>query len=206
MWERTLSVNGFSKTFAMTGWRLGHLAGPKHFVAACGRIQSQATTSASSISQKAGVWAIPEKVVLLGEVEPLERSLSCKGSSNEGIDKERVLKDRTAVEVYFDHMRSFRVEFDEFIEKGIISEIEIGLGPCGELRYPSYPVNHGWKYPGIGEFPRYDQCLSKSLKKAVEAMGHLFWAKGPDNAGHYNSCPHETVFFCDRGAHDGWKQ
>lgn len=49
-------------------------------------------------------------------------------------------------------MRSFRVEFDEFFANGIISEIEIGLGPCGELRYPSYPANHGWKYPGIGEF------------------------------------------------------
>ena len=61
---------------------------------------------------------MPEKFVLLGEVEPLERSLSCKGSSDEGIDKERVLKDRTAVEVYFDYMRSFRVEFDEFTEKG----------------------------------------------------------------------------------------
>lgn len=49
-------------------------------------------------------------------------------------------------------MRSFRVEFNEFFEDGIISEIEVGLGPCGELRYPSYPAKHGWKYPGIGEF------------------------------------------------------
>ncbi|XP_058179519.1 bifunctional aspartate aminotransferase and glutamate/aspartate-prephenate aminotransferase-like isoform X2 [Rhododendron vialii] len=58
MWERTLTVNGFSKTFAMTGWRLGYLAGPKHFVAACGKIQSQATSGASSISQKAAVAAL----------------------------------------------------------------------------------------------------------------------------------------------------
>ena len=49
-------------------------------------------------------------------------------------------------------MRSFRVEFDKFFEEGIISEIEVGLGLCGELRYPSYPERHGWKYPGIGEF------------------------------------------------------
>ncbi|KAL7223447.1 hypothetical protein ACSBR1_024983 [Camellia fascicularis] len=41
MWERTLIVNGFSKTFAMTGWRLGYLASPKHYVVACGKIQSQ---------------------------------------------------------------------------------------------------------------------------------------------------------------------
>ncbi|XP_022894036.1 bifunctional aspartate aminotransferase and glutamate/aspartate-prephenate aminotransferase-like isoform X1 [Olea europaea var. sylvestris] len=44
MWDRTLTVNGFSKAFAMTGWRLGYLAGPKHFVAACGKIQSQVGT------------------------------------------------------------------------------------------------------------------------------------------------------------------
>lgn len=58
MWERTLTVNGFSKAFAMTGWRLGYLAGPKHFVAACGKIQSQFTSGASSISQKAGIAAL----------------------------------------------------------------------------------------------------------------------------------------------------
>lgn len=55
-------------------------------------------------------------------------------------------------QVYFDYMRSFRIEFGEFFEDGVISEIEIGLGPCGELRYPSYPIKHGWRYPGIGEF------------------------------------------------------
>uniref|UniRef100_A0A0E0CAW8 Bifunctional aspartate aminotransferase and glutamate/aspartate-prephenate aminotransferase n=1 Tax=Oryza meridionalis TaxID=40149 RepID=A0A0E0CAW8_9ORYZ len=58
MWDRTLTVNGFSKAFAMTGWRLGYLAAPKHFVAACGKIQSQFTSGASSISQKAGLAAL----------------------------------------------------------------------------------------------------------------------------------------------------
>ncbi|KAI5669926.1 hypothetical protein M9H77_19779 [Catharanthus roseus] len=58
MWERTLTVNGFSKAFAMTGWRLGYLAGPKHFVSACGKLQSQFTSGASSISQKAAVAAL----------------------------------------------------------------------------------------------------------------------------------------------------
>ncbi|KAL3613413.1 hypothetical protein CASFOL_042676 [Castilleja foliolosa] len=58
MWDRTLTVNGFSKAFAMTGWRLGYIAGPKHFVAACGKIQSQSTSGASSISQKAAVAAL----------------------------------------------------------------------------------------------------------------------------------------------------
>nr|KJB24728.1 hypothetical protein B456_004G158600 [Gossypium raimondii]KJB24729.1 hypothetical protein B456_004G158600 [Gossypium raimondii] len=121
-----------------------------------------------------------------------------------GIDKERVLRGRTAVEVYFDYMRSFRVEFDEFFEDGIISMVEVGLGPCGELRYPSCPVKHGWRYPGIGEFQCYDQYMLKSLRKAAEMRGHSFWARGPDNAGSYNSQPHETGFFCDGGGYDGY--
>ncbi|KAM7275703.1 hypothetical protein ACFE04_017569 [Oxalis oulophora] len=121
-----------------------------------------------------------------------------------GIDKERVLRGRTAVEVYFDYMRSFRIEFDEYFEDGIISMVEVGLGPCGELRYPSSPVKHGWRYPGIGEFQCYDQYLLKSLRKAAEMRGHCFWARGPENAGSYNSQPNETGFFCDGGDYDGY--
>ncbi|KAJ4775715.1 Beta-amylase [Rhynchospora pubera] len=120
-----------------------------------------------------------------------------------GIDKERVLRGRTALEVYFDFMRSFRVEFNELFEDGVISEIEVGLGPCGELRYPSYAMEHGWRYPGIGEFQCYDQYLMKSLRNAAEGRGHSFWGKGPDNAGTYNSRPQDTKFFCDGGDYDG---
>mgnify|MGYP002776173952 FL=1 len=60
-------------------------------------------------------------------------------------------------------MRSFRQEFDSFFEDGTIVEIEVGLGPCGELRYPSYPERHGWKYPGIGEF----QVLGQTTQDLV---------------------------------------
>ncbi|KAK8664588.1 hypothetical protein V6N13_084370 [Hibiscus sabdariffa] len=58
MWERTLTVNGFSKAFVMTGWRLGYIAGPKHFVGACNKIQTHFSSGASSIAQKAGVAAL----------------------------------------------------------------------------------------------------------------------------------------------------
>lgn len=49
-------------------------------------------------------------------------------------------------------MQSFKTELGEFIDDGTITEVEVGLGPCGELRYPSYPETQGWKYPGTGEF------------------------------------------------------
>lgn len=40
----------------------------------------------------------------------------------------------------------------DFLESGTIIDIEVGLGPAGELRYPSYQDNQGWKFPGVGEF------------------------------------------------------
>lgn len=51
--DRILLINGFSKGFAMTGWRLGYLAGPAEIVKAVAKIQSQETSAPSSISQKA---------------------------------------------------------------------------------------------------------------------------------------------------------
>ena len=58
MHERTLTVNGFSKAYAMTGWRLGYLAAPRHFAKAAAAIQSQSTSGASSIAQHAAVAAL----------------------------------------------------------------------------------------------------------------------------------------------------
>lgn len=46
--------------------------------------------------------------------------------------------------------------------------------------------------------------MQHNLRRAAKLRGHSFWARGPDNAGHYNSRPHETGFFCDRGDYDGY--
>jgi aspartate aminotransferase len=56
--DRTLVVNGLSKAFAMTGWRLGYAAGPKALIAAMQMIQDQSTSNASSIGQRAAVAAL----------------------------------------------------------------------------------------------------------------------------------------------------
>jgi len=58
MKERTITVNGFSKAYAMTGWRLGYLAASAPIVQAAAKVQSQFTSAPSSISQKAGVAAL----------------------------------------------------------------------------------------------------------------------------------------------------
>lgn len=56
--ERTITVNGLSKTYAMTGWRLGYAAGPREIIAKMKTLQSQLLSNASSISQAAAVEAL----------------------------------------------------------------------------------------------------------------------------------------------------
>jgi aspartate aminotransferase len=56
--DRTITVNGFAKGFAMTGWRLGYLGAPKFIADACTKIQGQVTSGASSFGQKAGAVAL----------------------------------------------------------------------------------------------------------------------------------------------------
>ncbi len=56
--DRTLTMNGVSKSYSMTGWRIGYGAGPKDIIKAVAKIQSQSTTNPSSISQAAAVEAL----------------------------------------------------------------------------------------------------------------------------------------------------
>ena len=56
--DRVLTMNGVSKAYSMTGWRIGYAAGPKDIIKAIAKIQSQSTTNPSSISQAAAVEAL----------------------------------------------------------------------------------------------------------------------------------------------------
>src|SRR5690606_6321490 len=58
LYPRTLTVNGVSKTYCMTGWRIGYAAGPKEIVKAMAAIQSHSTTNPASISQYAALEAL----------------------------------------------------------------------------------------------------------------------------------------------------
>jgi aspartate aminotransferase len=58
LYGRTITINGVSKAYAMTGWRIGYCGGPKEIITAMGTIQGQSTSNASSISQKAAIAAL----------------------------------------------------------------------------------------------------------------------------------------------------
>lgn len=58
MWERTVTINGFSKSYAMTGWRLGYIAAPEYFVKHMTKVHQYDVTAASTMSQYAGIEAM----------------------------------------------------------------------------------------------------------------------------------------------------
>lgn len=58
LYDRTLTVNGVSKAYAMTGWRIGYAGGPEHLIAAMRKVQGQSTTNPCTISQWAAVEAL----------------------------------------------------------------------------------------------------------------------------------------------------
>ena len=65
--ERVLTMNGVSKSYAMTGWRIGYAAGPKEIIKAIAKIQSQSTSNPSSVSQAAAVEALSGKQDFISE-------------------------------------------------------------------------------------------------------------------------------------------
>ncbi len=82
LYDRTLTMNGVSKAYAMTGWRIGYCAGPKELIGAMRKIQSQSTSNPTSISQWAAVEAlngpqdfIPERAAIFKQRRDLVVSM-----------------------------------------------------------------------------------------------------------------------------------
>ncbi|KAL7587315.1 hypothetical protein Lser_V15G40380 [Lactuca serriola] len=115
-----------------------------------------------------------------------------------GVDNQPLFGGRTAIEMYSDYMKSFKENMVDFLEAELFTDIEVGLGPAGELRYPSYPQSQGWAFPGIGEFQCYDKYLKADFEEATTKVGHPEW-EFPNDAGEYNNKPNETGFFGSKG-------
>jgi aspartate aminotransferase len=68
LWERTITFNGFSKAYAMTGWRLGYMAGPKVFMNEIAKVQSHSITHATSFAMAGAVAALNGPQESIGEM------------------------------------------------------------------------------------------------------------------------------------------
>jgi len=120
-----------------------------------------------------------------------------------GVDGLPLFHGRTALQIYADFFTSLANTFTNYLKKGTINQIQVGMGPAGELRYPSYQLNK-WSYCGVGEFQCYDKYMLADLARAAAAASHPEWGSGgPNNAGTYNSHPESTGFFAANG-HDNY--
>ena len=78
MYDRTVTVNGVSKAFSMTGWRIGYIGAPEYIARACNKMQGQVTSGANCIGQKAAVTALehsPAKIKYMIDAFKERRSL-----------------------------------------------------------------------------------------------------------------------------------
>ena len=74
LYERTLTMNGVSKAYAMTGWRIGYAGGPEPLIKAMAKVMSQSTSNPCSISQWAAVEALNGPQDFIAEPRPRRSS------------------------------------------------------------------------------------------------------------------------------------
>merc|ERR1712216_240256 len=94
---------------------------------------------------------------------------------------------RTPLCCYRDYIAAFCKSCGDHIGT-TVCEIQVGMGPCGELRYPSYMLSDGWEYPGVGVFMCNDDAMQGMMKAArVTEPLDLHFDK--------NAMPDDTAFF-----------
>lgn len=100
---------------------------------------------------------------------------------------------RTPLQMYKDWFQAFNAKFSADFQS-TITEVQISMGPAGELRYPAYQLSQ-WSFCGVGMFQSFDNNAIASFKAAASAAGHSEWDSPPTDAGNYNSQPGDTSFF-----------
>lgn len=136
MKERTILVSGFSKAYAMTGWRMGYLAAPKELVAEMFKIHQYAIMCAPTVSQFAAIEALrngdDDIEYMTGEYNG-RRKILLKGLRNIGID----CFEPEGAFYAFPNISKFGLSSEEFCER-LLYEHKVGLvpgtafGECGE--------------------------------------------------------------------------
>jgi aspartate/methionine/tyrosine aminotransferase len=135
--ERSIVINGFSKSYAMTGWRLGYAAGDKNIINAIKKIQQSTTTCPTSFVQKAGIEALngPQDSikVMLNEYNRRRKYLVKSLNQIEGIN---CIMPKGAFYVFPDFsildMSSFEISKLLLEEEGVSSTPGSVFGKCGE--------------------------------------------------------------------------
>jgi len=164
--ERTLTMNGVSKAYSMTGWRIGYCAGPKKIIDAMRKLQSQSTSNPSSISQWAAVEALNGKKDflkgwLLSFEERRDRVVEMINSAN-GLTG---LKPKGAFYVY---PSCQKIIGKKTVEGNVISNDEDFA--MNLLKYKSVGVVHG---AAFGLSPYFRISYATSMQKLETACNRI---------------------------------
>ena len=162
MWERTITVSGFSKAYAMTGWRLGYLCAPEPLITQMHKIHQYAIMCAPTTSQLAAIEALKNgdsDIEMMASEYNRRRRYILNGLRDIGID---CFEAQGAFYVFPD-IRKFGLTSDEFCqrlldEKGVAIVPGNAFGSCGEgfarISY-AYSVDHITEaLEAMGEFVR----------------------------------------------------
>ncbi len=164
MGERTLTFNGFSKAYAMTGWRLAYVAGPKSYIAEVEKVHSHSATCATSFVQAAGVVALTGPQAFIGEmVEAWDRR-------------------RRAVAAGLNAVKGVRCPFPEGAFYAFADIRETGLTSLEAagllLREAHVAVVPGVAFGAAGEghlrlsFATSDHLLDQAVSQIGDVLGH----------------------------------
>ena len=152
LYERTLTMNGVSKAYSMTGWRIGYAGGPEWLIKAMGAVMTQTTSNPSSVSQWAAVEAlngtqdfIPKNQKLFQErrdlvVSMLNQAQGIKCPTPEGAfyvypSIEKLIGKKTPNGKMIDSDESFALELLEAECVALVHGGAFGLSPCFRISY-----------------------------------------------------------------------
>lgn len=162
MVERTLTFNGLSKAYAMTGWRLGYVAGPKAFISQLAVVNSHATTCATSFAQAGGTAALTGPQDVIREmVSAWDRR---RHLITDGINSIQGLKTNLVEGAFYSFVDAREIESDSVkLADRILKEVHVGVVP-----------GVAFGNSGEGHFRLSFATSDDELNRTVERLGKMF--------------------------------
>jgi aminotransferase len=166
MWGRTLTVNGFSKVFAMTGWRLGYLVGPRNLIGAAVRVHQYTTTCANSFAQYGALAALEGPQECVQEmVSEFDRRRCLVISALESIEGLSCTHPPRGAFYIFPSLKALGLSSEAFVEF-LLSRAQVATVPG-----PAFGM-YGEGYIRLAYSTSYDD-IAEGLERIGEALKQL---------------------------------
>ncbi|MFP4598612.1 MAG: pyridoxal phosphate-dependent aminotransferase [Persicimonas sp.] len=165
--DRTVTFNGFSKTYAMTGWRLGYAVGPSEIISAMGKLQSQSTSNATAFAQYGALAALQLDDSVIDEMRAtFKRRRDLIVGALEAIEGVECATPAGAFYVFPDFSTWIARHFDDDLELAgyLLDEAEVALVPGSAFGQPgclrlSYATS--------------DELIETGVERIKEALANL---------------------------------